>query len=309
MIKLKMKSFILLQPSFLILIMIFCSAFFVQAEEKSILPEQLPDGFKITKPVAYYNPGNLFELINGQAVFYLSYGFIKLEHAFYEKDSAIYTVDIYELADRLSALGSFHQQKDGDASYLDVGCEGYIIEYLTVFYKDRYYIEIIPMESGDDDITDMKLLAEHVEKRIPGTSEIPPELVLLPDDNKVSGSERYFGENLISYSFMGHGLTARYRQKQDDKELTFFISFTDSEQEAQKIYDVFAEKLQKPATVTHNSPGITIGGLSGTMPYRGNTAIFTYKHYTFGFLGFTDFEETVILTGKLFQNLEKFFEK
>ncbi len=74
--------------------MILCTAISAKSDEKQLLPEQFSDGFKLTKPVAFYDPGNLFELINGQAVFYLSYGFVRLEHAFYEKVDAVYTVDV-----------------------------------------------------------------------------------------------------------------------------------------------------------------------------------------------------------------------
>ena len=300
MIFLRVKLFVLC-----IIFLVFCTPIHAQTETVSLLPEKLGDGFKLTRPVAFYNSGNLFELINGQAVFYLSYGFIMLEHAFYEKKEATYTVDIYELADRLSAFGSYRQQKDEDASDLDVGCEGYIIDYLAVFYKDKYYIEIIPGKSRDDNITVMKLLAAQIEKRIPGTSEIPPELDLLPVEDMVPGSERYFGENLISYTFMGHGLTAKYIQKQEDKNITVFISLAGSEQEAQSIRDNFEEKLNNTSTVTHNFPGITITGVTGTLPYRGNAMIYACKKYAFGFMGFADIEETLKLIGNLVKNLTK----
>ncbi len=305
-----MNGFRITLQTLCILFVCICITMPAYTEETPLLIDLSQEGFTLTKPVAFYNPGNLFELINGQAVFYLSYGFLKLEHAFYKKDEAVYTVDIYELADRLSAYGSYHQQKDEDASELAVGCEGYIIDYLSVFYKDNYYIEIIPMESGDDIMPAMKFLAEQVEKRIPGTSEIPPEIALLPVENKVPGSERYFGENLISYTFMGHGLTARYNQKQGDTDFTVFISFAESEQEAQKIHKEFEEKLNdRKSEVMHNFSGITISGLAGTLPYRGNAAVFSHKQYVFGFFGFTDFEETVLPTGNLFQNLDAFTEK
>lgn len=294
----RVKSFVL------ILFLIFCTSNLAHTETTQMLPEKLPDGFNLTQPVAFYNSGNIFELINGQAVFYLSYGFIRLEHAFYEKEGVTYTIDIYELADRLSAFGSYRQQKDEDAYDLDVGCEGYIIDYLSVFYKDKYYVEIIPGESGDDNISAMKLLAAQVEKRIPGTSEIPPELDLLPVENIVPGSERYFGENLISYTFMGHGLTAKYMNKQEDKNITVFISFTGSEQEAQKIYNEFEEKMKDPKTeVKHKFEYLTITGVTGALPYRGEAAIYTYKNYAFGFYGFSDIEETEKISVNLLRNL------
>ena len=300
---LRTKTLLILLTVVATISMIFCTAISAKSDEKQLLPEQFSDGFKLTKPVAFYDPGNLFELINGQAVFYLSYGFVKLEHAFYEKDGATYTVDIYELRDRLSALGSYRQQKDDEAGELKAGCEGYIIEYLSTFYKDKYYIEIIPMESdGENNIKDMSLLASHVEKRIPGTTELPPELVLFPQDGMIPESELYIGENLLSYTFLGHGLTAHYKLKGENSNIRVFISLADSEQKAQKIKEDFRANINNPASIELSGK---VSGVKGSMAYRGNAMIFNYRQYAFGCLGYTDEAGALNVLGKLHENLKE----
>jgi len=273
------------------------------ASEDSLLGGDLPGGFKLTRPVAFYNPGNLFELIDGQAVFYLSYGFRLLEHAFYEKGGDTYSVDIYELADRLSAFGSFHQQKDEDAAFMDVSCEGYAIDYLAVFYKDRYYVEIIPAASPDNAVETMTAFALQVEKRIPGTGVIPPEIALLPEENIVPGSIRYFGENLISYTFMGKGLTAQYTRPGGGKNLTAFISFAENEESARTIGSAFRGNSTGAEDCRYTTSGVTLTGINGTLPYRGNAVLYIYRTYVLGFLGYDDIAETHPLTDVIVKNL------
>ena len=293
------KMFLPTHIVFTALFIILFSSISAESVEKQLLPEQFPDGFKLTKPVAYYNPGNLFELINGQAVFYLSYGFVKLDHAFFEKDGVSYKVDVYELRDRLSALGSYRAQKDDDAAELNAGTEGYIFDYLASFYKDKYYIEIVPTDEGD--IPVMKLLASHVEKRIPGTSDLPEELSLFPLEGIIPNSESYYGENLLSYTFLGHGITAEYKQNQGEKNLRVYISFAQDDRHALKIIEEFKEKIKNASSI---ALPVGISGISGEMPYRGKTMIFPYKKYAFGCLGYSDEKETLKIFEKLLENLK-----
>jgi len=294
-------------PAFLLIVAaLLLMTVTADTQETSFLPQELPDGFTLTKPVAFYNPGNLFELINGQAVFYLSYGFIKLEHAFYEKNGSTYSVDIYELADHLSAFGSYRQQKEDDAEELKAGCEGYITDHLAAFYKDKYYIEVIPQESGGQSAVDaMRILAGHVEAKIPGTSTLPPELDILPKDDLVAGSERYSGENLLSFSFMGRGLTARYLHKKYGYEYRIFIAFSESPQNAQKICDEFSKKLENP---TSENLFDTVSGLTGTMAYRGKAIIFSYGSCAFGGISFSEIYEVKKTFEKLYENMKQINE-
>ncbi len=261
--------------------------------QDSLLPERLGD-FSLVKPAAIYNPGNLFELINGQAVFYLSYGFVELEHTFYKKGDAIYQVDLYKLKSDLSALGCYRQQKDIDAEPISVGAEGSIIDYLTVFFKDRYYVEIIPFEGEVDDIIgEMTDLAKRIETCIPGDEKLPDELSLFPEKGKTEGSGLYIGENLLSYTFLGHGITAEYSGS-DGKTFRAFISFAESYDDARSISTQFSEKLTDSTNISL-SDGLVC--FSGEMPYRGRAMIVPYKSFALGTLGHTDDEtaRTLIL--------------
>ncbi|MFC1541452.1 DUF6599 family protein [Candidatus Latescibacterota bacterium] len=288
--------------AFTVFIILFCAVVTAQSTEKQLLPESFEGGFKLTKPVAFYDPGNLFELINGQAVFYLSYGFERLEHSFYAKDGNEFTVDVYRLRDRLSAMGSYRQQKDDDAKKLDVGCEGYAIDYLSVFYKSNYYIELIPSDpENKNNIALLTELAKQIETVIPGTTDLPPEIALFPKENMIPDSEMYTGENLLSYTFLGHGLTAEYTQNDGDRNLRVFISLAGNEANANNILKVFSEKLESSDSVRLSN---NVRGVKGELPYRGNTMAFSYKEYAVGCLGYTDEKGALKLFNALLTNLK-----
>lgn len=262
------------------------------SEEAQFLKKP-PEGFTLKEPVSFYNRNNLYEYIDGQAVFYNSYGFTRLEHGVYLKESGTYTVDIYELGSRLSALGAYRQQREEEATGLGLGVEGAIINYLTVFYKDKYYIEIIPLTSGSDDEGAMKLLAAFVEGVIPGSNDLPPELALFPPEGLIPKSERYVEESLISYSFMGRGLTALYREGGKDKELKVFIALTPDEGAAGEIYKGFIAKMNQTAP-------IQIGdreGMKGDLPYRGVSIACVSGRFVYGCMSVGDEKKAVsILT-------------
>ena len=270
------------------------------ADEPRFLKSSFPDGFSLKEPVKFYDAENLYEYINGQAVFYFSYGFKRLEHGFYGKGESTFYIDVYELGSRLSAFGSYRQQREEDSASLDAGCEGSLVDYLAVFYKGNYYIEIIPMSSGENDAASMKLLASYVDKLIPGETELPPEIALFPKEGLVKGSERYVDENLISYSFMGRGLVARYIPDGEENEVRVFIALAGSETKAKEIFGEYSSKLQGASKVKIGGTE----GVGGKEPYRGTTILASYKNAVFGCLDVADRKKAVELLNAVYNSLK-----
>jgi len=285
---------------FMTLIVVLCSLRQADAEEARFAKQTFPGGFKLKEPVVFYGSKNLYEYINGQAVFYLSYGFKRLEHGFYQKGDATYYVDVYELGSRLSAFGAFRQQREEDAEKLTIGCEGAITDYLTVFYKGNFYIEIIPMSSESDDMEIMKQLAGHVEKLVPGEVDLPSEVSLFPPKWLITGSERYVDESLISYSFMGSGLYARYLPDGQEKEFRVFVALADSVEKAEKMFNEYKKKLQELP-----NPFSQIKLFIGKEQYRGVIMLSSYENYVFGCLDVTNQRNAVDVLSSLLGNISK----
>jgi len=271
----------------------------VLADEPQFLKPSFPDGYTRSEEVRYYNPGNLYEYIDGQAVFYLSYKFTRLEHSVYKKGEDEYTVDIYELGSLLSAFGAFRQQRDMDAENLGYGVEGAIIDYLTTFYAGKYYIEIIPRTTAAEKVDVMRGLAGHIAAAINAPTALPVELEYLPKSGLVGNTERYVDENLLSYAFMGFGLTADYNQTGSDRAMRVFISFADDK--AGDVYTEFSGKL-------NGSKAIDIGGEKGVIgdtPYRGTGIAVRWKGFVVGALSVDNEQTAVLVLAQLLKNLKK----
>lgn len=283
---------------------VLLAAAFGSAEEAQHL-RQPPAGFTAKGPVAFYDRGNLYEYIDGQAVFYLSYGFTRLEHGIYLKDGGTYTVDVYELNGPLSTFGAFRQQREEDAEKLAAGVEGSILNYLTMFFKDKYYIEIIPETEGSDDMAAMRELAEWIDGVLPGEKSLPPELSLFPTAGLTPNSERYVDESLISYSFMGRGLTALYKEPGQSKEMRVFIAFAPDSDKANEIFDGFKGKMSNTQAVMVGD----IDGVKGELPYRGASIACRYGAFVYGCMGVADEKKATALLSQLGENLVKYSRK
>jgi hypothetical protein len=283
----------------LVLMFFLASSAFTATAADLSLPDTFPGGFSRTKAVEFYNKGNLFELINGQAIFYLSYGFEKLSHAFYQKGSQTYKVDVYQVQDELSAMGCFREQKDEEASTLAVGTEGYLMEYLAAFYKGIYYLEIVP--TGDGKADDLKSLATQLAGIIPGKTSLPREMGVFPKQGIVAGSETYFGESLLSYSFMGRGLSANYTQTGSDKELRVFFAIAAAPDSARNIQKEFNSKLTNAGSLTITGAS---AGIRGELPYRGESWLFTWDRYAIGAIGVANKEQATAILQQLLTNIK-----
>ena len=269
-------------------------------DDPVFLVKDFPDGIVQEQPTALFDEGNLYEYINGQAVFYLGYQFKRLEHGFYRRGDATFYVDVYELGSPLSAFGAYRQQKEEGTESMGVGAESAITDYLAVFHKGPYYVEIIPMDSGDDDVRDMTLVAGHAAATISGDTGLAPEIGLFPSEHRVEGSERYVDENLISYSFMGRGLVARYSLPGQEKELRLFIAMPGDDAAADTIVATYREKLSDPQTVTV-APGVP--GVAGTEPYRGTTMLAKVGGSVIGCLGVEDSDAAIKLMATVAKSL------
>ena len=271
------------------------------SEEAQFL-KAVPEGFTAKETVAFFNRNTLYEYINGQAVYYNSYGFTRLEHGIYQKSGGTYTVDVYELGSRLSAFGAFRQQREEEARDYAAGVEGAIIDYLAVFYKDKYYVEIIPLSGGEDDLGAMKLLAGWVDGILPGVKELPPETALFPKEGLVPRSERYVDESLISYSFMGRGLTALYKSPGQTKELRIFIGLAPDPDKARELFKGFEGKMTGPESVIVGDAE----GIKGQLPYRGLSVAAQIGSYIYGGMGVTDEKKAITLLTAVGERLKKF---
>jgi hypothetical protein len=173
------------------------------------LPEWKVDG----QPYGFH-PQNLYEYINGEAEFYIAFGFVELKGANYtsaagEKDTV--TIDIYDMGNKLNAFGVFQSKRAGQSSALKVGAASMGSDDYLAFYKDRFFVEIQAYITSEKEKGGLETMAANIAAQVPGNNTPPSELFYLPEKNRITGSERYITGGILGHAFLDRGMVCDYR--------------------------------------------------------------------------------------------------
>lgn len=104
----------------------------------------IPDG-----RVETYDPGNLYEKINGQAEQYLKFDFRRLHYLTLARDAANLTVELYDQGEFRNALGVFSSQRDPARTLTEDGPLSYYRTSVgAIGLVDRYFFKITASEAS-----------------------------------------------------------------------------------------------------------------------------------------------------------------
>jgi hypothetical protein len=173
----------------------------------------------------------LFDYMNGGAELYLAYGFVEIAVWNYSTAGNKATVGIYEMGGPAEAYGIFSHTSKGDP--VDVGVPAVLARGMLSFHKGKFYVRVVaksdPVKAKDLLIA----LGKQVAGSIPGKSQVPKEVALLPE-GAVKGSLRYLvnPETARTIWFDGEGELILTKQA---KAVTAFYPGGDSDVQATRI--------------------------------------------------------------------------
>jgi hypothetical protein len=169
------------------------------SEFNKVLPETI-DGWTKTGPPRLYAPGNLSDYIDGGAELYLSYNFRNALSVKY-KDSAEneIAVDIFDMGTSYDAFGVFAHTREAIETALGQGSE-YGGGLLT-FWKYRYYVSILAYPETAAVKEAVFKLGRAIAGAIKSEGPLPPILALLPSENLMPETVRYFHHYIWLNSF------------------------------------------------------------------------------------------------------------
>jgi hypothetical protein len=217
------KAFVLSLNILFIFNIVFC--------KKTLAQNPFPEvsGWNGSGEIKTYNPGNLWECIDGAADYYLNYGFSKLEVKEYSKVNDVYIkVEIYDHQLPMNAFGIYAYERTPEAEFLEIGKEGYIVHSALNFYIGNFYVKIYSHHSDTSTINAIRLIAVKISENIKQKDTGTELLSFLPSDEKIKHSEKYFPTNFLGYSFFKNALSAEYTFS--DKKHTVFIIHAENNQ-------------------------------------------------------------------------------
>ena len=107
------------------------------------------NGWKQVGEIQTFNPGTLYEYIDGGADLYLAYDFEELKVAEYQNDKkASVTVEVYRHRTPTHAFGVYSQERVPGANFIDVGIQGYQEKHALNFLSGNTYVKITGYDIG-----------------------------------------------------------------------------------------------------------------------------------------------------------------
>lgn len=164
------------------------------------LPEKI-EGWMAEGLPLEYKGDDLFLYINGGAEIYHEYGFDKvtIQEYIHESGKSI-TLEMYEMNSPESAYGIYTFKRSLEGKGLDLGSGGCLDEYYLNFWKDRALITLTGFERDEETRQGLVRIALAVDALLPKTDGKPELISMLPEENLVKSSIKYFRGNLTLFN-------------------------------------------------------------------------------------------------------------
>jgi hypothetical protein len=191
-----------------------------------------------------YDAAGLWELINGAADVFLSYGFETVTVQKFSAGDVTASIAVYDMGRPLNAFGIYRTEAPADESALPVGTEAVVSPpYQCLLLKDRYYVKVEAYEGEIDQATGESLVAA-IADALPGEAGLPPEFTALPAAGMVASSTQYTREALYGLAELNESVHAAYT---DDAgyEYQAFVLLQTGEVTADNIWQELASRWQE----------------------------------------------------------------
>jgi hypothetical protein len=228
---------------------------------------------------------NLWELIDGGAELFLSYGFETVTVQDFRAGEVTASIAVYDMGRPLNAFGIYRTEAPPDASALPLGTEAVVSPpYQCLLLKDRYYVKVETSEGEIDRATGESLVTA-IAGALPGEAELPPEFAALPSDGMVTGSSRYTRESVYGLAELNDCVHAVYTDAAGS-EYHMFVTLAPDAWE----------------TLTSRWQPTELGGepvLYREVPYSGLVGVIRSDNGIIGVANADDEEQLLTLLGKV----------
>jgi len=168
-------------------------------------------GWKQSGDIQMYSRANLYDYINGAADLYLKYDFQELKVAEYANDrKASVTIEVYRYNTPVHAFGIYSQERLGNASYLEVGAQGYSEKGVLNFLAGDCYVKMSGVDAGPGEREVLLAFAKKLVENLGGKGSLPSILSAFPPEGEKKNSEKFIAREFLGYSFFHSAFTADY---------------------------------------------------------------------------------------------------
>jgi hypothetical protein len=234
---------------------------------------ELPGWSRVTEP-EYYLADNLWDYINGQADFFIDYGFLRVDAAEYRNDqeSSSVVLEVWRMGSPREAFGIFAAERTSEDRPLEIGGGAYLGANVLGFWQSEHYVKLTTFDESPTMEKILTGLAEETSSRLPGQGDELQALLLFPADGRIDASERFIPKNFLGQPFLTDAFRVDYSL--DGERVQLFVIETGSPMEAQSHFthleDFYREQDQEQVTLetTGDLPMLIVDGPSKTVVFQ-----------------------------------------
>ena len=234
---------------------------------------EMPDWSRVTDP-EHYEADNLWEYINGQADFFIDYGFVRVDTAEYRNDqeSSSVVLEVYRMGRPQEAFGIFAAERTRDDRALEVGTQAYLGANVLGFWQAEQYVKLTSFDEGSAVEQLLIDLAEEISSRNPNQGQELETLLLFHEEGRVEASERFIPKNFLGQPYLSDAYRVDYSH--DGQQVQLFVVDTGSPEEAQshfnRLEDFYLGRDQTQVTLetTEDPPMLIVDGPSKMVVFQ-----------------------------------------
>lgn len=210
----------------------------------SSLPSLLPEisSWKLSEPPKLFHPNNLYEHINGGAEAYLLFGFKELLVAYFEKNEATLTIEIYDMGNHYNSFGIYSIERSPENQFIQIGNQGYTDGENLFFITGPYYIKILCSGCGEEGQSFLLSIANSILEKLKDKGSLPEVLKFFPEKGLRKNSEKFFPSNFLGIDFLRNGFIADYEL--EGERFNLFI-VEEKVETVEEVFEKFKDYLER----------------------------------------------------------------
>ncbi len=168
------------------------------------------EGWTVESDVRVYTADNLWEYINGAAELFVEYDVQLCMTGDISSGDLVVTVEYYDMGTPLNAFGVYVRERPDPGISLTGATEVVISPpYQALLLKGSTYAKV---NVFDGELTEAngRSLLEAIARELPGPTEYPSELDLLPENGRIAGTSGFQTEGFLGLTQLPDCLYAEY---------------------------------------------------------------------------------------------------
>jgi hypothetical protein len=235
-----------------------------------------------------YDSENLYEYIDGQAPYYVGFGFRGLRVGEYSREgraTPVLVVDVYDMQRRRNAYGLFMDTVPPEEELSELGNAGYLSGNVAVFWKGPFFVRVAAL-TGEDVGSLVEEVARAIADGIEDNSADLAEFAAFPLEGLIPESFAFIKSAAFGLAYLRETFVAEYEGESGYYRL-FFADLEDP-RAAVQVLGEHAEFLRSGSGLESTEIGEAEGVVWGQDRYIGPTLMMARGRVVAGSTGLAD---------------------